>query len=194
MMRDVVQLGTATRAKVLGRQDLAGKTGTTNNLLDAWFAGFTPGQVAVAWIGYDTPRTLGKDETGAKAALPIWIHYMATALKGIPDVPYIVPDGVMQVKIDPTLGTLVNEDEEGMYEYFYQENPPPSVEIVLPPMQDPTDTEFPPDSMIDNPLSPPPSVRGSHENNDALPRVSRDEPPPSDGADAAARIMNPSGQ
>jgi len=81
-----------------------------------------------------------------------------------------------------------------MYEYFYQENPPPSVEIVLPPMQDPTDTEFPPDSMIDNPLSPPPSVRGSHENNDALPRVSRDEPPPSDGADAAARIMNPSGQ
>ena len=193
MMRDVVQLGTATRAKVLGRQDLAGKTGTTNNLLDAWFAGFTPSQVAVAWIGYDQPRTLGKDETGAKAALPIWIHYMATALQGTPDVPYKVPDGVMQVKIDPTLGTLINEDEEGIYEYFYQENPPPSVEVVLPPMEDPTDAEFPPQSMIDNPLQPP-SSRSGDEQTSALPRASRDEPPAANGADAAARIMNPSSQ
>ena len=194
MMRDVVQFGTATRARVLGRKDLAGKTGTTNNLIDAWFAGYTPGQVAIAWIGYDQPRTLGKAETGAKAALPIWIRYMATALNGKPDVPYSVPEGVMQVKIDPTLGTLANEDEEGIYEYFYHENPPPSIEMVLPPMQDAADEEFPPDSMINNPLSPQPPVRNSHENNDALPRTSRDEPPPADGADAAARMLNPSGQ
>ena len=193
MMRDVVQLGTATRAKVLGRQDLAGKTGTTNNLLDAWFAGFTPGQVAVAWIGYDQPRTLGKDETGAKAALPIWIHYMATALKGTPDVPYSVPDGVMQVKIDPTTGTLINESEDGMYEYFYHENPPPTAVQDLPPLEDPTPADFPPDSMIDNPLQPAPPTE-EERNGAALPRASRDEPNSANGADAAARIMNPSGQ
>ena len=193
MMRDVVQLGTATRAKVLGRQDLAGKTGTTNNLLDAWFAGFTPGQVAVAWIGYDQPRTLGKDETGAKAALPIWIHYMATALKGTPDVPYSVPDGIMQVKIDPTTGTLISEGEDGMYEYFYHENPPPTAVQDLPPLEDPTPADFPPDSMIDNPLQPAPPTE-EERNGAALPRASRDEQNSASGTDAAARIMNPSGQ
>ncbi len=192
MMHDVVQLGTATRAKALGRQDLAGKTGTTNNLVDAWFAGFTPGQVAVAWIGYDQPRTLGKDETGAKAALPIWIHYMGVALQGTPDVPYSVPDGVIKVKIDPTLGTLINEDEEGIYEYFYQENPPPSVEYVLPPLLDPTDADFPPDSMINNPLQPAPPPSDEQQNSNALPRASRDEAP--SGVDAAAGILNPSGR
>lgn len=189
MMRDVVLRGTATRAKVLGRQDLAGKTGTTNNLVDAWFAGFNPKQVAVAWIGYDQPRTLGKEETGGKAALPIWIHYMATALQGIPDVPYSVPDGVMEVKIDALTGTLADENEEGIYEYFYQENPPPTVEKILPPMEEPSESDFPPDNFINNPLQPqPPS---------ALP-----EPPPPQAApkqrestpdEASARALNPSG-
>lgn len=161
MLQDVVERGTATRAKQLGRQDLAGKTGTTNNQIDAWFAGYSPKQVAVTWIGYDQPRSLGRNETGGRAALPIWIRYMATALQGIPDVPYSPPDGIMQLKIDPLLGIMIGEDEEGEYEYFYQENPPPEVEVVLPPLLDPTADDFPqhiPSNMLDNPLQPKPPV------------------------------------
>lgn len=203
MMQDVVTRGTATRAKQLGRQDLAGKTGTTNNQIDAWFAGYNPKQVAIAWIGFDQPRTLGRDETGGKAALPIWIRYMATALKGVPDVPYNVPDGVMQVKIDALLGTLINEDEEGIYEYFYQENPPPSVETILPSMNDPTEADFPesafPDSILDNPLQPQAPRRSeSPQNNRAAEHPNRQvNPNPDDNdsnnADSAARMLNPSG-
>lgn len=195
MMRDVVLRGTATKAKILGRQDLAGKTGTSNNLVDAWFAGYTPKQVAVSWMGFDQPRTLGKDETGGKAALPIWIHYMATALKGIPDEPYAIPDGVMTVKIDALTGTLAEEDEEGIYEYFYQENPPPILQRDLPPMEDPSDSGFPangfPNSMTDNPLQPQP------------PDLNSAQPPPvapapqsnngRDEADVETRALNPSG-
>ncbi len=203
MMQDVVSRGTATRAMQLGRQDLAGKTGTTNNQIDAWFAGFNPKQVAIAWIGFDQPRTLGRDETGGKAALPIWIRYMATALKGVPDVPYNVPDGVMKVKIDPLLGTLINEDEEGMYEYFYQENPPPSVETILPPMNDPTESDFPdsvfPDSILDNPLQPQAPRRSeSPQYNRAAELPNRQaNPTPNNNdtndADSAASMLNPSG-
>ncbi len=206
MMHDVVQKGTATRAKQLGRQDIAGKTGTTNNQVDAWFAGYNPRQVAIAWIGYDQPRTLGRDETGGKAALPIWITYMATALKGMPDVPYSVPDGVMSVKINPYTGTLVSEDDDGIYEYFYHENPPPTAETYLPPMLDPSDTEFP-DSMIDNPLQPqPPNMPENSQEEAVQTRPLRDIPgavannprAPSkpagtqNSSDAAARVLNPS--
>jgi len=201
MMQDVVSRGTATKAKVLGRQDLAGKTGTTNNQVDAWFAGFNPKQVAIAWIGFDQPRSLGKDETGGKAALPIWIRYMSTALQGMPDVPYTVPDGVMKVKIDALLGTLVNEDEEGIYEYFYQENPPPAVETVLPPMEDPTAADFPesafPNSMTDNPLQPRPPEPQQNENATERNSGERSRQPStnnnSDNNDSANRVLNPSG-
>jgi penicillin-binding protein 1A len=206
MMQDVVQRGTATKAKALGRNDLAGKTGTTNNLVDAWFAGFNPKQVAVAWIGFDQPRTLGKLETGGTAALPIWIRYMATALRGIPDVPISMPDGVMQLKIDPLLGILINEDEEGIYEYFYNETPPPEVETFIPPLEEPTAEDFPaaafPDSLIDNPLQPPPRAPAQPQNDTSINRSI--EPPSkqvnpvpnnnrSDNSDSAARILNPSG-
>jgi penicillin-binding protein 1A len=204
MMRDVIKRGTATKAKVLGRQDLAGKTGTTNNLIDAWFAGYNPKQVAVVWMGYDQPRTLGKDETGGKAALPIWIRYMATAVGGTPDVPVSAPDGVMQLKIDPLLGILISEDEEGIYEYFYNENPPPEVEMYIPPLEEPTSEDFPissfPDSMTDNPLQPPPlPPPPTLEPREAMPPVIEHSPrpanPPSnqDNSDAAGRMLNPSG-
>jgi len=202
MMQDVVSRGTATKAKVLGRQDLAGKTGTTNNQVDAWFAGFNPKQVAIAWIGFDQPRSLGKDETGGKAALPIWIRYMSTALQGMPDVPYTVPDGVMKVKIDALLGTLVNEDEEGIYEYFYQENPPPVVETVLPPMEDPTASDFPesafPNSMTDNPLQPqPPEPQQNHNaperNSGERSRQPSTNSNSDNNNDSANRVLNPSG-
>jgi penicillin-binding protein 1A len=84
MLRDVVRAGTAARAMQLGRQDLAGKTGTTNDFVDAWFCGFNASVVAIAWIGFDQPRTLGSGETGAVAALPIWMNFMAKVLKGVP--------------------------------------------------------------------------------------------------------------
>jgi penicillin-binding protein 1A len=132
MMQDVVRRGTATRALQLGRNDLAGKTGTTNDHFDAWFAGYNPKQVAIAWVGYDKPRPLGGSETGGAAALPIWIKYMATALRGMPDVEPVVPDGVLALRIDPVTGVRADNDEDGVYEYFYHENPPPEVEFDLP--------------------------------------------------------------
>ena len=125
ILRDVARIGTAAKARELGRYDLAGKTGTTNNLVDPWFAGYNPTQVAVAWIGFDQPRTLGNQETGGHAALPMWISYMGKVLKGVPDEPYPVPSGVVQAKIDPLTGLRVGEDESGLYEYFYQEFLPP---------------------------------------------------------------------
>jgi penicillin-binding protein 1A len=125
IMQDVARIGTAAKARELGRYDLAGKTGTTNNQVDAWFSGFTPAQVAVAWMGFDQPRPLGNQETGGHAALPIWISYMAKALHGLPDVAYPIPDGVASVKINPQSGLRVPGDESGIYEYFYQESLPP---------------------------------------------------------------------
>lgn len=215
MMHDVVQRGTATRARQLGRQDLAGKTGTTNNQIDAWFAGYNPKQVAVAWMGYDKPRSLGRDETGGKAALPIWVRYMETALRGMPDNPYKVPDGVMVVRVDAETGVLINQDEEGIDEYFYHESPPPTVEAILPPLQEPTESDFP-DSLINNPMQPHvpspaveseivPTNQGMHQNsavisgsaantkhiakpNEAAKPVKR----PS-STESAANILNPSG-
>ena len=136
MLKDVVRRGTATRALQLGRNDLAGKTGTTNDHFDAWFAGYNPSQVAIAWIGYDKPRALGGSETGGAAALPIWIKYMATALRGVPEVEPVVPDGIMALRIDPVTGVRADNDENGIYEYFYHENPPPEIEEQLPSLFD----------------------------------------------------------
>lgn len=128
MLQDVVRIGTATRARQLGRSDLAGKTGTTNNQIDAWFAGFNPKQVAIAWMGYDKPKSLGGLETGGKAALPIWIDYMSSALQGVADNPLEVPTGVSAIRIDPTTGLRAKDDHEGVTEYFYHEFPPPEPE------------------------------------------------------------------
>ena len=123
LMQDVVRAGTATRALSLGRTDLAGKTGTTNDFLDAWFVGYQPGLVAVSWIGYSTPRTLGNGETGGTAALPMWISYMAVALKGVPDQPLVPPEGVTAARVDPATG-LRDAGGGGISEFFYNENLP----------------------------------------------------------------------
>lgn len=97
MLQEVTRSGTAasTRSK-LGRSDIAGKTGTTNDSNDAWFAGYNPNIVAVAWIGFDKPKSLGDRETGGGLALPVWTAFMSTALKGKPEVPREVPAGVTQ--------------------------------------------------------------------------------------------------
>jgi penicillin-binding protein 1A len=125
MMEDVTRIGTAAKARQLGRNDLAGKTGTTNNHIDAWFAGFNPKQVAVVWVGFDKPQSLGGNETGGSAALPIWIKYMATALQNTPEIQLPVPDGVESHKVNIVTGQQASDDEGGIYEYFYSEYPPP---------------------------------------------------------------------
>jgi penicillin-binding protein 1A len=108
MLQDVVKYGTAVKAMSLKRTDLAGKTGTTNDSFDAWFAGYQPKIVGIAWIGFDQPKNLGNRETGGGLALPIWISYMQKALKDVPIAERTVPDGVINVN----------------GEYFYAENPP----------------------------------------------------------------------
>lgn len=121
MLQDVIRHGTATKANVLGRTDLAGKTGTTNDQKDTWFAGYMPKQVAIAWMGYDQPKSLGNRETGGAVALPIWIKYMNIVLAGIPNSQYDVPAGVSAIGIDSQTGL---REEHGMTEYFYNEFPP----------------------------------------------------------------------
>ncbi|MGI4847067.1 MAG: penicillin-binding protein 1A [Janthinobacterium lividum] len=108
MLRDVVRAGTANKAMALKRTDLAGKTGTTNDSIDAWFAGYQPKLVGIAWIGFDQPRNLGNRETGGGLALPIWIGYMQKALKNVPNQDRVVPEGMVQ----------------SGGEYYYAEYPP----------------------------------------------------------------------
>ncbi|MDP9107699.1 MAG: PBP1A family penicillin-binding protein, partial [Pseudomonadota bacterium] len=108
MMKDVVKFGTATKALVLKRPDIAGKTGTTNDSFDAWFAGYQPKLVGIAWIGFDQPKNLGNKETGGGLALPIWIGYMQKVLKDLPIEERPVPEGLIQANGD----------------FYYAENPP----------------------------------------------------------------------
>ena len=118
LLRDVVQRGTATRAKVLNRIDLAGKTGTTNDQRDAWFNGFSSGIAATAWLGFDTAKPLGRRETGGKAALPIWIDFMKVALKDKPEQALEIPKGISKAYIDPRNGLLTHSIDNGLWEYF----------------------------------------------------------------------------
>jgi penicillin-binding protein 1A len=121
MMQDVVKHGTAIRAMQLGRQDLAGKTGTTSDSIDAWFCGFQPTVVGIAWIGFDQPRSLGDKETGGGAALPIWMSYMEKVLKNVPQAEYSMPDNMVAARINES----GHRDENGTrVEFFYQENVP----------------------------------------------------------------------
>ncbi|MFZ6874820.1 penicillin-binding protein 1A [Undibacterium sp. Di27W] len=108
MMRDVVKMGTATKALILKRPDIAGKTGTTNDSFDAWFAGYQSKVVGIAWIGFDQPKNLGNKETGGGLALPIWITYMQKILKDFPIEERPVPKGILAIDGD----------------YYYAENPP----------------------------------------------------------------------
>jgi penicillin-binding protein 1A len=124
LLRDVVQRGTATKAKVLGRTDLAGKTGTTNEQRDAWFNGFSSGIAATAWLGFDTAKPLGRNETGGKAALPIWIEFMKTALQGKEEQALEVPMGIKKAFIDPKTGLLAQPGGPGLWEYFQKEYAP----------------------------------------------------------------------
>ena len=119
----VVQRGTAAEARVLNRKDIAGKTGTTNDQVDAWFAGYNPDLVVTTWVGFDTPRPL--HEYAAKLALPIWIDFMKVALKGKPEIEMKQPENVVTVHIDPISGLLANTSQiNSILEYFREDEIP----------------------------------------------------------------------
>ena len=131
MLQDVVKRGTARRALRLGRTDLAGKTGTTNDQIDAWFSGFNDDVVASVWVGYDTLKTMGRRETGASAALPIWVDFMDAALKDSKMSQRSLPSGMVSVRIDPASGLLAHpEQTDAVFEIFRAENAP--TEIAVP--------------------------------------------------------------
>ena len=126
MMRDVIRRGTGRRALTLGRGDLAGKTGTTNDQRDAWFSGFNPDLVVTAWVGYDRLQPLGERETGGRAALPMWIEFMQTALAGVPERPFEQPPGLVTVRIDPETGLLASvHTANPVFEIFPSDRVPP---------------------------------------------------------------------
>jgi penicillin-binding protein 1A len=130
MLQDVVRRGTAARAgQALKRPDLAGKTGTTNDYVDAWFCGYQPSLVGIAWMGFDQPKRLGNGETGGRAALPIWIDFMQVALKDVPEMQLSMPEGMLRIEgHDPATGAVISD-------YVYRESipePPAEKESFLP--------------------------------------------------------------
>lgn len=129
-LRDVIQHGTATLAKKLGRNDIAGKTGTTQNQVDAWFAGYNPDLVAIAWIGFDQPQSL--HEYGAQAALPMWMQFMQSALKGQPLHTLEQPPGIVSIRIDPMTGGRASaNDPNAIFEYFMLPHVPDKSDVYL---------------------------------------------------------------
>ena len=136
MLQDVIDHGTGVRARRLGRTDLAGKTGTTNDERDAWFAGFHPNLLTTVWVGYDQPRSLGHGETGARAALPIWMDFMSHALERIPQSPQPVPEGLVSLRIDRETGQRTSDAGPGtQFEWFSADRlpPPPQERVITPP-------------------------------------------------------------
>jgi penicillin-binding protein 1A len=125
MMEDVIQKGTGQAAKSIGRP-IAGKTGTTNDFMNAWFIGGAPNLVTGVYVGFDDRRSLGETESGAHAALPIWINFMKESLKQLPVLPFTVPEGVTFVNVDPATGLLDGEQEgqAGILELFIKGSEP----------------------------------------------------------------------
>jgi penicillin-binding protein 1A len=119
MMRDVIRRGTGRRARDLGRPDIAGKTGTSNDRRDAWFSGFNGDLVATAWVGFDQERSLGAGEEGSRTALPMWKYFMAEALKHAPEATISRPSSIVTVRIDPESGLIAPSGYAGaMFEIF----------------------------------------------------------------------------
>ena len=129
MLKDVIKRGTGKRALALKRNDLAGKTGTTNDQKDAWFSGFNNKIVTNVWVGFDSPKTMGRSAFGSNTALPIWVDFMETALKDMPSAPLPQPDGLVSVRIDPLTGNRAYPGQNNsIFETFRVENIPKEVE------------------------------------------------------------------
>lgn len=132
ILQDVIKKGTGVRARQLGRNDLAGKTGTTNDQRDAWFNGYNPDLVAVTWVGFDQLKPLGAKEAGSSAALPLWIDYMRVALAGKPQKQLKRPKGLVTVKISADTGEAATaQDKETLFEIFRSENAPGAGSAVI---------------------------------------------------------------
>jgi penicillin-binding protein 1A len=128
MLQDVIKLGTGRRALALGRTDLAGKTGTTNESKDAWFSGYNADYMTTVWTGFDQPESLGRREFGGTVALPIWMNYMGAALKGKPPHTQAEPEGILSLRVDPVSGRAATPGTPNAYfELFKSEDTPPSV-------------------------------------------------------------------
>ncbi|WP_372242031.1 penicillin-binding protein 1A [Pseudomonas sp. Fl4BN1] len=128
MLEDVIKLGTGRRALALGRSDLAGKTGTTNDSKDAWFSGYNADYVTTVWTGFDQPESLGRREYGGTVALPIWMNFMGAALKGKPPHTQPEPEGILSLRVDPVSGRAATPGTPNAYfELFKSEDSPPSV-------------------------------------------------------------------
>lgn len=131
MMREVVRRGTAVRARALGRKDIGGKTGTTNDQVDAWFSGFNDQVVTTAWVGFDNQRSLGNRETGGRAALPMWVDFMRKALEGSPENLEEQPEGLVTIRIDAETGKRADQDTvKSIFEVFRIENAPKELLVV----------------------------------------------------------------
>ena len=123
LMKSVIDHGTAFAAKSLGRKDLAGKTGSTNDHRDGWFCGFNGDLVATVWVGFDDYGSLGKGEFGAETALPIWMAFMGPALQGKPEASLPMPPGIVTASVDSVTGTLAGAgDPNAMSEIFKVED------------------------------------------------------------------------
>ncbi|MFP8968116.1 penicillin-binding protein 1A [Pokkaliibacter sp. CJK22405] len=129
MLKDVIRQGTGHKASALKRTDLAGKTGTTNDQVDAWFSGYNSKIATSVWVGFDKPTTLGRHEFGAVAALPAWMEYMAYALKGVPEDEPKRPAGIVSVRINPQTGLRAPPGTDGMFELFQEELAPPALKM-----------------------------------------------------------------
>lgn len=131
IMREIVSRGTAVRAKALGRGDIGGKTGTTNDQIDAWFSGFNDKFVTTSWVGFDNQQALGRRETGGRAALPMWIEYMRVALDGMPETIEDQPQGLVTVRIDAETGKRATLDTvNSRFELFREQNAPAETRMV----------------------------------------------------------------
>jgi len=147
MMMDVVRRGTGKKAMKLGRNDLAAKTGTTNEQRDAWFSGYNNEIVTSVWVGFDSHEPLGRNEVGGKAALPIWIDFMRVALDGVPEQASEIPEGITQARIDPDTGLLARiENREAIVEVFDMGSLPPMEEPIEGDQADAVTEEDPYDS------------------------------------------------
>ena len=123
-LEGVIRHGTGRRAKAI-KHPVAGKTGTTNKYIDAWFIGFNPELVVGVWVGFDEYRSLGEKETGSKAACPIWVEFMSEALQGQPKIHFPVPQGLTCVKIDTKTGLLATENCENVIFEVFREGTEP---------------------------------------------------------------------
>ena len=128
ILKDVIIRGTGLKAKKLNRIDVGGKTGTTNGPRDAWFSGYTPHLAVTAWVGFDDNSLIGRREYGGSAALPMWINFMSSVLHEKPEIERLQPNGIVRVKIDPKSGKRVGPNQDGLYEYFKNENVPANPE------------------------------------------------------------------